>query len=276
MGLPKNSYPRILSPHISFEGINPTTATGDDQFTIPFASSKYFFCTHYLIFGEKSEESLKGYTRVDFCGKVRNKERFIYKLSVLFPWPGNWYVHVLGKEMEKNQHTSLFQLNIAVNSAVNSAVRNTSFVDCNPQTAESLGVRLLNDGVLTFTDNGQPPTYSFEALPGINVHHSLVSQQKEEESSHDYCTFLSSKLNDDKSQTLYTIHTVFPHPGKWSVQVSGASKDSSNYNLVITLNVSVSNPSSQLCYLKIKPAFSQLNMSIGANEALIKRNCENG
>ena len=272
-GLPRNTYPRILSPDISFNGIKPISATGNEQFSLQFAASKHLTCSHYLVFDEK--ETFKGFTKVDFCGKMKSKERFVYNLRVIFPWPGSWHVHVLGKEKDKGQDISLFKLNITVNGAL----KNTSFVDCDSAIAEALGVEVLNDGLLTFEEDTQPLRYSFKALPDVNIHHSLKFQESDG-SSKDYSTHLSSEpcadVEPGPSRTMHTIHAVFPSSGKWSLQLYAGEEGCSNFSLVITLNVNIQKPCLQLCYPKISTAFHQLKMSIESDKALIQKNCENG
>lgn len=275
VGLPRNSYPRVLAPHILFDDIRSIATNGEGLVSLQFASFKYLDFNHYLTFDKNADESFEGYSKVYFHGKVISKDRYVYTLKVIFPKPGSWYVHVLGKERGKSQdlpQSSLFKLNVVADGSM----QNTSFVNYNDSVGESLAMEILNDGLLTFIDDGQPLSYSFKALSDINIFHTLKSQENED-SNYDYCTYISSEPSTNKSSLMsYTLYSVFPFSGKWSVQLFARKSESSNYSLVIALNVTVSNPNSQLCYPKINSAFHQLKLNITTEQALIKKNCDNG
>lgn len=283
VGLPRNLYPHVLSPDITFNCIRPITSTEEGLLQVQFASSKQLDFRHYLTFDQPTSEPQEGFSKIEFDGKVRASDCYIYSLKVIFSHPGNWYIHIFGQEKDnKCQETaygSLFKLNIDARGAR----KNTSFINYNSTVGKYFGIHLLEDGLLTFPDNGDPLCYSFAALPNISFFHALKSAA-DEMLTHDHCTYLSSKAaagdatdEDGKPGRLsYTIHAVFPENGKWLVQLFGAKEGCTNYSLVFTLKVNVSNSSPQLCYPKINPAFYKNNMSIDTSHALIKRACEGG
>jgi hypothetical protein len=274
VGLPRNSYPHVLAPHISFSSTRPINATGDELFTIQFASVKFLNFRHYLTFEQVNSSSMEGFSKIVFEGKVENKECFVYSLKIIFPRAGAWFIHVLGRE--KGEYEDLPYLNLfKINAEVKGSMANTSFINYNHSVGESFGISLYNNGLLTFLDNGQPLCYSFEALPHVNFFHD-IKRNTNDMSTHDFCTYLSPEPITYTAMQIYTMHTVFPENGAWLVQLFGAKEGTTNFSLVFTLNVNVSCPSPQLCYPKFNQAFNRLKMGIDAENALIKRECDDG
>lgn len=283
VGLPRHSYPHIFSSDIVFNSTRPMSATGEELFTIQFASSKFLDFHHYLTFDQVTNDVQEGFTNIEFDGKVRGKDLYIYNLKVIFSQAGVWYIHVLGKEDKSPDipYSNLFK----VNADVKGAMANTSFITYNKAIGESFGINIGSDGLLTFPDNGEPLCYSFEALPQINFFHD-IKRHANDMSTYDFCTNLVSEpvlagtcsIDNtlEKTGFIYTMRTVFPESGKWLVQLFGAKEGSINYSLVFTLNINVSTPSPQLCYPKFNPSFCRLKMSIDAEDALIQRTCEDG
>lgn len=275
VGLPRNSYPHILAPHIVFNSLKPITTSEEEQLSVQFASSKYLNFRHYITIDQPTGMPLENFSKIDFNGKIKKKDCYIYSLKVIFPLPGDWYIHIFGRERDKNQEsfTSLFKLN----TVVCDAMKNTTFVDYNSTIGDIIGIHILNSGLFVFSDDGQPLCYRFEALPDVKFLHSLKSQENDDP-THDYCTYLSSESIDepDSSRAKYMLHAIFPSAGKWLVQVFAAEKKFTNYSLVFSLNVSVTDPNPHLCYPKISPVFRQFNMNINSEQALLKKNCENG
>lgn len=288
VGLPRNSYPHVLSPDVTFNSTRPINATGEELFTVQFATSKLLDLHHYLTFDQVTSDPEKDFSKIDFEGKIRGSSYYVYSLKVIFSQPGIWYIHVFGKEKDKDCDTPKTTALFKINADVKGAKINTSFINYKDSIGESFGIRLHNDGLLTFPDNGQPLRYSFEALSHVNFFHAIKTNVNEM-FSRDYCTYLSSEPCDHATEPssgstvklepagcTYTIHAVFPENGKWLVQLFGVKEGSTNYSLVLTLNVSVSCSSPQLCYPKLNQAFHHLNMSIETEHVLIKKNCEDG
>lgn len=262
-GLPNNSYPRILVPHVTLNNIKPITSTGEDLLEMQFVSSKHLDFRHHLTFQQPTSEPLERFSKINLEGKI--KGYYIYSLQVIFSMPGNWYIHVSGKESLEMRYTKLFDLNLDVKGAKT----NTYFIDYNRSIGDSLGFRILNDS-FKFLDDGQPLSYSFEAMPHINFYHTIKSSTNDS-ISEDYCTHLSSESSTERT-SCYTLNAIFPSSGKWSVQLFAAKKECTNFSPVFSMNVRVSIPSPQLCYPKINSTFHQQNMKIDKEKALIKTN----
>lgn len=272
VGLPRSSYPHILSSDITCKNTKPITSEGGGKLKMQFLSSKHHTCHHHLTFDTPNNDQLDGYTKVDFEGKVDGKECYVYGLVAIFPEPGNWYIHVYSKENKSsNCSEHLFKMNVSVTGAM----KNTSFISNNQSVGEIYGIDILNNGLFKFLDNGEPLNYVFKALRKVNFFHTLKSKD-DEDSAYDYSTYLSSEASDDETESptaTYTLSAVFPSEGKWLVKLF-ASKEYTNYSLVLSLSVNVSHPSPQLCYPRIKPAFSQFDMKICGETALMKSTCE--
>ena len=277
VGLPKHSYPHVLAPDITFNSARPINATGEELFVIQFASSRFLDFHHYLTSERVTNDPQEGFSKIEFDGKLSDKDCYVYSLKVIFSQAGTWYIHVLGKEKYKYRaYSNLFK----INADVKYAKANTSFINYNQSIKESFGISLGNDDLFIFPDNGQPLHYSFEALPHSNFFHD-IKKHANDMSTYDFCTYLVSaplpnNALDKRTGFTYTMHAVFPESGKWLVQLFGAKKGSSNYSLVFTLNVNVNTSSPQLCYPKFNPAFHQLKMSVDMEQALIQRTCEDG
>ena len=282
VGLPRNLYPHVLSSDITFNCIRPITSTGEEVLQIQFASIKQLDFRHYLTLDQPTNEPQEGFSKIEFEGKVRGSDCYVYGLKVIFSCPGNWFIHVFGQGKERKGKETAYRSLFKLNMDVRGAKKNTSFINYKSTVGESFGIHLLEDGLLTFPDSGAPLHYSFTSLANISFFHALKSAANEM-LTHDYCTYLSSEVaaitgdrNSKHGCLSCTIHAVFPENGKWLVQLFGAKEGSTNYSLVFTLKVNVSNSSPQLCYPKINPAFYKNNMSIDTNHALISRTCEGG
>lgn len=276
VGLPTCSYPYILAPGVIFNNIKPITATGEDLLEVPFISSKYLDFQHYLTLNLETAESVDGYSNIVFEGKVRNENTYIYLLKIIFSRPGNWFVHVLSKDKDSIQeYTHLFKLNIAVKGAK----ENTRFINYNDSIGRPFNIEILNGGVLTFLDDGQPFTYEFKASSHVNFFHALKFQEKESSDTLDYHTFLSSQhdiKNTIQSSITFTLHAVFPFVGKWSVLVLAAEEYSGNYSLIFSLDLNVKSPTPQLCYPRIHSMFYKNNMILKSEHAVLNSSCKGG
>ena len=270
VGLPRSSYPHITSPCIQCRSIKPITATGDDVLKMQFLSSKSLTPHHYITYDALNNDQLEGFTNIEFDGKLKNENYYVYSISAVFPDPGNWYIHIFSRE----EGTTLIGL-LRINVHVTGARKNTSFITYNHSVGDSYGIRILNNGLVTFLDNGDPLNYKFEALSNTTFSHTLKSCA-DEDSTNDYSTYVSCDDNESgsPSTTTYTLSAVFPSMGKWLIKLFALKEGSKNYTLILTIPVIVTNPSTQFCYPKIKPAFQQFNMKIDETKALMKSACE--
>lgn len=109
IGIPEQSYPNILSPFISMLQPESTSTSGDEIFSY---SSKIFDFHSYLTFDSQTSVSMDNFTVIE---NVSSSSQHTYRLNVIFPKPGNWYVHAFGRDNTDPRTNVLFRTVCAPN-----------------------------------------------------------------------------------------------------------------------------------------------------------------
>lgn len=263
---PEQSYPNMLSPYISMIQPESISASGDEIFSLYFNSSKTFDFHSYITFEEQTGESMDNFTAIETVSESNQ-----CKLSIIFPKPGTWYVHIFGKDVNdplQRSYLGLFVLQMKVKGSL----RNTVFPTLNQSLAKALNVHFLNSGSVTFQDNGSPFVCQILVPKGrdIDLIHSIKPHNTGDKTSIDteallqHCTSLSfsPSTEDSNSSTVCSLKAVFPWASTWTVQLFAASAGSKRYVSLIEVSLPVNNPNPNVCYIKIHPSFHQLNLSI--------------
>ena len=271
------SFPHISAPYISLDQPETISASGNDILSVRFYSTREHDFYTYLTFEVPTGEPLESYTIVSAEDTQREERdsRQHYKLGVIFPKPGRWYIHVCGRNMGSadQNFTALFVLNVLVEGALS----NKKFPKIYSSIAAALNFSCYDSGCVTFADDGSPFTYKFRApSSGVNLVPSITPRNADDsefdEAFLQQCVLLSpSVVAGSNSKTcVYTINAVFPSAGKWSLQLFGCLSDShsGDYNVVIYIQFQVSKPTPNLCYPTIFPGFYNLGLSI-PNELLL-------
>lgn len=264
ISVPEQSYPSMLSPYISMIQPQSISASGDDIFSFYFNSSKIFDFHSYITFEEQTGESMDNFTAIETITESNQ-----CRLSVIFPKPGTWYVHVFGKDVNdplQKSYLGLFVLQMKVKSSL----RNTVFPKLNQPLAKALRVHYLNSGSVTFQDSGSPficqiliPQGCIDLIHSIKPYNSGDKTSTDTEALLQHCTSLSfSPSTDDSKSTVCSLKAVFPWAGTWTVQLFAASAGSKRYVSLVEVSLPVKNPTPNVCYIKIHPSFHQLNLSI--------------
>ena len=267
IGIPEQSYPNILSPFVSMLQPESISASGDEIFSFYFNSSKIFDFHSYLTFDRQTSVSMDNFTAIE---NVSSSNQHTYRLNIIFPKPGNWYVHAFGRDNADPRQTSysgLFVLQIKVDGSL----KNTTFPKVNQALANTLNIKFLNSGSITFQDDGSPFTYKLlipkgiiDLIHNIKPHSARDANFNEELLQH--CTSLSFDKQAEDSippdHTECTLNAVFPWAGTWTVQVFASFMGSKHYECLIEVNLHVGNPTPCLCYIKVHPSFYHLDLSI--------------
>ena len=270
------SFPRVIAPYITFHKPLTVSASGSEVLSVQFSSSRLLEFYSYLTFETSTSEPLESYTRVSEFKDIQiefPKKKYEYHLNVIFPKPGNWYVHLFGRDFTNGdqKYNELFILNVSVKAAIT----NKRFPTIYSSTANALKFSCCDTGCISFCDDGSPFTYNFKA-PGNGIHFipSITLENKDtsifDKNYLQRCTLLLPYKTDNCGYYLYTMHAVFPFAGTWSVQLFGrlSCSESNDYDLVLYIQLQVSKPSSNRCYPTIYPAFSDLGFKI-PNELLL-------
>ena len=266
ISFPEQSYPNMISPYISMIQPESISASGDEIFSFYFNSTKSFDFHSYITFEEQTGQCMDNFTAIETITESNQ-----CKLSVIFPKPGTWYVHVFGKDVNdplQKSYLGLFVLQMKVKGSL----RNTVFPKLNQQLAKALNVHYLNSGCITFQDNGSPFTCqilvpkegSIDLIHSIKPHNTRDKTSTDAEALLQHCTSLSftPSTDDSNSSTVCSLKAVFPWAGTWTVQLFAASAGSKRYVSLIEVSLPVNNPTPNVCYIKIHPSFHQLNLSI--------------
>ena len=265
IGISDHSYPNILSPVVSMLDSESVSAPGDEIFSFSFNSSRKFNFHSYLTFDQQTSEPVDNFTTVENFASSSQ-----YRLKVIFPKPGKWYVHVFGKDIEDTEQVSysgLFVLRIVVNASL----KNTMLPKLNHVLADTLNVKHLNSGSITFKDDGSPFTYKF-VIPNnsVDLIHSikphLTDNTNFNEGLLQHCTslFFDKHVEDftHPKSTVCSFNAVFPWAGTWTVQLFAALMGSNSYDCLIEMKLHVSTPTPNFCYIKVHPSFYHLELSI--------------
>jgi hypothetical protein len=280
-GNSKQSFPHISVPYIRLMYPEPVFASGNEILSVPFYSLRVLEFCCYLTYETQTNELMENYTTVAVNNSATLPEetqgKQHYDLRVIFPKPGKWFIHVYGRASTTTateKDTELFTLSVDVEGAL----RGKLFPTVYSSIATELNITCHKSGCITFCDDGHPFIYQFKA-PRNNIHlipniafnggndtlDKKVLQQ---------CTLLSPSTTDDFELSMYTMNAVFPSVGTWSVQLFGAhaesSSDHNSYNLVMNIQVQVHEPTPNMRYPTIYPAFYDLGLSI-PNELLLYR-----
>lgn len=279
-GNSKHSFPHISVPYIRLMYPEAISASGSEILRVPFYSlNKLKFCC-YLTYETQTSELMENYATVAVNNSaIQSKEtqgKQYYNLDVIFPKPGKWFVHVYGRDSTTTtaqKDTGLFTLSVNVEGSL----RGKLFPTLNSSIATELNISSYESGCIMFCDDGSPFTYKFKApsksvhlIPSIALHGG--DNDTLDKKFLQQCTLLSPSATDESELSMYTMNAVFPSAGTWSVQLFGAhaelSSDIDSYNLVMHIQLQVTNPTPNMCYPTIYPAFYDLGLSI-SNELLL-------
>ena len=277
--LQKHSYPLPLSHDVTFESCTPICASGREPLSLPFTSPRALEFDCYMTHTHPDGE------RVDLCTKVINlgssdcvgTSNHRYALKVIFPKPGKWYVHVYAKDESSETMTSYFGLfNLCLET--DSGMVNTIFPYLNTALAKELSIDLNTSDALVFPDDGAPFQMQFLAPTDFDAQHDieLLSTTQNSTSAEQHCTALQCTPSSNASSCKYTLTAVFPFAGRWSVRLFASSVSGADQRpgLVIRADVEVSNPTPDVAYLKLHPAFNQLSLSVPHNYLQYKVVCD--
>lgn len=266
-GSQRLSYPKITMPGAVLFDVDPVIAaeTGDLLTTIPFALSKHLEFSHYLTLEHMNEELWEGYSNIEVADQYDNGKYKHYKLNIIFPKRGTWFVHVFGLNSDEESHKKVFELKIKTEAPR----LNTLLVQSNALSQSNCGIKLINGGIVTFLDDGQPFTFKFVA-PDLDI--SFIHELKSHDDSLDdsYCTFLTPHVKDcAQNETTYSLSALFPTAGKWSICLFAAKVGEENV-LVLQVRLNVKKPVLDYCYPKIYPGFSDFDCKVLEKDALLK------
>ena len=273
--LQKHSYPLPLSHDVTFESCTPICANGGEPLTLPFIFPKALDFDCYITHGHPQGE------RVDQCTKVINLDspdgagtsNYRYALKVTLPKPGKWYVHVFAIEESSQEATAYFGLfNLCLET--DSGMLNTIFPYLDTSLAKELSIDINTSDALQFLDDGTPFQMHFLAPTVLRAQHdieSLTQNSASADTSQQHYTALQRTSSSNTSRCKYTLTAVFPSAGRWSVRLfASLASDADQYRLVIRADVEVSNPTPDVAYLKLHPAFYQLSLSVPDNHLQYK------
>ena len=271
-GSPKQSFPHITAPYIKLVYPEAISTSGSEILSVPFYSLNVleFYC--YLTYETQTSELMENFATVAVNNSTslprESQRKQHYILSVIFPKPGKWFVHVYGRDSTTTttqKYTGLFTLSVDVEGAL----RDKLFPTINSPIATELNISCYETGCITFCNDGSPFTYKFKA-PRKSIH--LIPNIALNGDDNDIldkkflqrCTLLSPSAIDDSELSMYTMNAVFPSAGTWSVQLFGAHSESrsDSYNLVMHIQLQVTEPTPDMCYPTIYPAFYDLGLSI--------------
>lgn len=261
-GSRKMSYPHILMPGTIFFPSNPITSTDDRLTTIPFTSSKPLNFYHYLTLEESGSEIWEGYSNIELVRENDEQGYTDYALKVVFPKAGMWSIYVYDNTPSNVFDKEVFELKVTVdNRKLNT---DTFLIQSNASLLKEYEMSLLNNGMVTFEDDGQPFSFEFiTAHSDIDLLHELRSPDG---SSVDYCTYLTQQ---DGLPVSYTLSAIFPSHGKWTVELFASKAGKNSYHSVLQLKVNVKNPVTDHCYPKIYPAFRNFGCKLLEENTLL-------
>ena len=266
------SFPYIKAPYIDMKQPETIVASGNEILNVQFCSSKVLDFYSYLTFEKQRGQQLESYTQVVAKGVLEEEPRCpqLYDVGAIFPKPGNWYVHVCGRDNNQQKYTELFSLRLEVKGALNYK----RFPKLDSSVANALNFSCYETGSITFHDDGSPFTYKFRA-PSSGVEFvPSIAQTNVESSAFDEeylkrCTLLSHSVENDRDFSVYTVNVVFPSAGAWSVQLFGKHLDPTSkvndYSLVLYIELQVNTPTPNMWYPSIYPSFYNLGVSIPSN-----------
>ena len=287
-GNSKQSFPNITVPYVRLMYPEAIFASGNEMLTVPFHSLRVLEFCCYLTYETQTNELIENYATVAInnCTTLPEETRWKqhYDLRIIFPKPGKWFVHVYGRASTTTgteKDTALFTLSVNVDSALSGKLFPTIY----SSIATELNISCYESGCITFHDDGYPFIYKFQAprhsihlIPNIEFkggNADIILDKK----ALQQCTLLSPTITDDSELSMYTMNAVFLSVGTWSVQLFGAHAESSSdiesYNLVMYIQLQVQNPTPNMCYPTIYPAFYDLGLSI-PNELLLYNQVSEG
>ena len=252
-GNKEQCYPHIFNPDLVLFKSDPITSPRGIPLQVSFESS----LSKWICSASHTSNDSSGYAVVNPVDKNLN----LYQLIAIFPTPGTWSVLVHGQY--KDSYAAIFKIQLSVTEGL----ENTYIVN-SLEEANNYEMKFSDSNLVSFEDNGKPFSCSFEASSELE----LLSVLKEETSElTDFSTFLSRSSATELSD--YKLFAVFPKSGNWTIKIYARLKAtcSSNYDLVATINLCVSNPSPNYCYPKIQPIFYEAGLSLKEEDALLLR-----
>lgn len=259
------SYPHVPVPGTVIFPSNPITALQSDVTKVPFATSTPLEFYHYLTPEQPGTGIIEGYSNIKLDKEHCNNNYAYYVLNVIFPKPGTWTVHVYSLRNGVNE--GLFRLKVVT---VDNPAPNTRLLNGNPSLLEEFDICLMNNGIVTFPDDGQPFSFEFMAPSDANFLHELKSPDN---SKVDYSTHLFHQHDAMQQSATYTLSTVFPSPGKWTLELFASKAGENSFNLVVNLKLDVKNPVPNSCYPQIYPTFAHYGCQMSNDSALVKSPC---
>jgi hypothetical protein len=263
-GSKKLSYPRVCRPGTVFFSSMPITVTQNNLTTVPFATPEPLNFDHFLTLDQPGSLTIfDGHSNIEL-DEERNREGYThYLLNVTFSNANTWLVHV------QSEGNKLFELKVTVDNPIT----NTFLVWSNVSLCNELEVKLKSNGVVTFTDDGNPLSFEFIAPSDIDFLHELKSS---EGTAVDYCTHLTYHNGPTLQPLSCTLSAVFPLPGQWAVELFASEAGHNEYNLVLKLTLEVNTPTLNQCYPKIYPAFRNCGCQLSEVDPLLERSSDSG
>ena len=264
------SYPHIYTPDITMDIQDPIKPTGTEVHSIAFRSLKCLdfrcFLTNDISAGERLEELVT----VEKLGT--NTSEQVYKVHIVYPKPGKWFVHVFSREKYSTEETyhKLFDFPVEVEHSM----ERTHFAFDDEDFAEAQGIVLMDNSLVTFHDSGEPLLYHFKAPTGMEFMHTLKRCNSEDTLDSHY-TYLSAANTGDQTAD-YTLRAVFPSPGRWTLEVFSKCIATGTFKFVFNITVDVNRPITSACFPKLHHSFYQLGLSIPQENALYNTSCEAG
>ncbi len=284
-----STFPYIISPQVSVCYFDPISSVSE-SIDIPFTTTKPLEFQAYLMENIPNAPELESYVQIKQAELSSNQ----YRLTAMFPKPGQWHVHVFACPEEEDEDNEtvrgLFSLLVNVETPMQGAVS----VALSLTIAEKIQLYFPNKGYISFPDIGKPLTIDFECDKNTSFQHRVFPEDQDEKTSKEYnglslfthCTYLTPLnrpglpssfrpiLLSRRSITQpvlpthlceiisYQLHASFPWPGKWTVKVFAQAPGSSDYSLAFHVTMKVTKPSRGICYPFIYEEFIQLGIRI--------------
>lgn len=295
------SFPNFFTPLLSLSYFDPIPVV-NQSIEIPFKATHPMKFDAHIVQKKPGAFEYGSYVQIEKLDAVPGYPQQ-YKLKARFPQPGKWYVRVFGRQEEKDEEEStatanhsLFYLLLDVKEPMEGAV--TITVD-SKEAAKAIQFRVDDDGFVTFPDNGEPLTVSFNCIKNTPFKHHILPvepnntlRQEEFEGLPilDHCTFINMykvtfaqsmkarpKIRAVRANTtpllpsqlcdltsLHRLHASFPWPGKWIIEVFAktSSTPESDFVAVFHIIVDVTKPTKGMYYPILYSEFDALGLNI--------------
>ena len=286
-----STFPYVISPQVSICCFDPMSCVSE-SIDIPFTTTKPLEFQAYLMEKKPNAPELESYVRIEQAELVSLSSNQ-YRLTAMFPKPGQWHVHVFARPEEDNKTLrGLFSVFVTVETPMQGALS----VALSSTTAEKIQLSFPNKGYLSFPDIGKPLTIDFECGKNTSFQHWVFPEDRDEKTLEEYkglsllehCTYLTPLNPPVLSSsfrpillsrqsliqpthlceiTSYKMYASFPWAGKWTLEVFAQAPGSSDYSLAFHVTMNVTKPSRGICYPLLHAGFDQFGIRI-PNESI--------